>query len=54
MSESIDKVKVPHGELDKNIDNVDSLIGAAAQRNSMAFARIFIVFISFSGAETES
>jgi len=32
-------VKVPHQELEKNIDNIDSLIGAAAERNGMAFAR---------------
>ena len=46
MNESIEKVKPPHDELDRNIDNVDGLIGAAAERNSIAFAcRKIIKFI---------
>ena len=39
VAESIEKVKVPHAELDRNVDNVDSLISTAAERNSVAFAR---------------
>ena len=37
---SLEVIKGPHQELDKNIDNLNNLIGAAAERNSMAFARI--------------
>lgn len=33
-------MKVPHQELDKNVDNLEGLIGVAAERNSMAFASI--------------
>lgn len=40
LSTNVEKIKVPHNELDKNVDNVDSLIGEAAERNCMALACI--------------
>jgi hypothetical protein len=38
VARSLEKVRVPHQELDDNIDNMDSLIGNAAEQNGINFA----------------
>jgi len=38
VTRSLEKVRVPHQELDYNIENIDSLIGNAAEKNGINFA----------------
>ena len=40
VAKSLEKVRVPHQELDNTIERMDELVGAAAERSGIAFACI--------------